>query len=226
MGKSTYADSNEKKTNMNSSSLKVRHKCKLVITQSTTKMQTNHTILWDGYNPTKGSHNQCSSALNRKWNLNFNVNNNNSNIAANATNYNVNNAVNRNNNRSLGENTSGNSGSNNKRGDVELNSGNYNNIIGVSKISTIIDFTRQNNINRKKLFKKFPLNKYTASEINNYVATLIDSLKTGQYECKRLATSQLMETSNHGDLFWRCPGCDLPTNAFPNSYKCFCGMHE
>ncbi|CAH1762155.1 5614_t:CDS:2 [Entrophospora sp. SA101] len=121
-----------------------------------------------------------------------------------------------------GENTSGNSGSNNKRGDVELNSGNYNNIIGVSKISTIIDFTRQNNINRKKLFKKFPLNKYTASEINNYVATLIDSLKTGQYECKRLATSQLMETSNHGDLFWRCPGCDLPTNAFPNSYKCFC----
>ncbi|CAJ0851105.1 18231_t:CDS:10, partial [Entrophospora sp. SA101] len=122
-----------------------------------------------------------------------------------------------------GENTSGNSGSNNKRGDVELNSGNYNNIIGVSKISTIIDFTRQNNINRKKLFKKFPLNKYTASEINNYVATLIDSLKTGQYECKRLATSQLMETSNHGDLFWRCPGCDLPTNAFPNSYKCFCG---
>ncbi|CAJ0750008.1 9103_t:CDS:2, partial [Entrophospora sp. SA101] len=109
----------------------------------------------------------------------------------------------------------------------------------------------QNNILRKNLLKEFPLNKYTVDEVNNYITNIIKCLQTGQYECKicyksiifyqktwtcqlcctifhldcikNLASKQIMETYYYGEIFWKCPGCDISSKSFPDSYQCFCG---
>lgn len=151
------------------------------------------------------------------------------------------------------------SGSNSNGTSVELNADNTSdNSSELDSITT--PFLRpsspgepnyQNNMNRKTLLKKFPINKYTVDELNDYITNIIKCLQTGQYECKvcyksimfyqktwtcqlccsifhlpcikKFATNQIMEVYND---VWKCPGCDIPSKSFPNSYHCFCGTYE
>ncbi|CAJ0904193.1 13212_t:CDS:2 [Entrophospora sp. SA101] len=81
---------------------------------------------------------------------------------------------------------------NNNDTNVELNADNTsNNSSELDSITTPFlhplspgESNYQNNINRKTLLKKFPINKYTVDEVNDYITNIIKCLQTGQYECK------------------------------------------